>query len=715
MRTLQLIAALLLASTAAEAVAQPRITPEQRAERQRQRERAERAYERWVTDELTPFESESEFRRYLSDLQAYRRTRYYWWAQNRRIQFAQAGQSTEQEPPVEEPCTDPALCPEEPGEANIVVTGARARPSNPSITNNQEIGVEEGDIVKQIGQFLLVLQDGRIFSIDTRGGAQRDQLVLADRANVYRSADQGIWYDEMLVSEDRILITGYAYDQGETELTVFRLDEGGRLHPEGRFYIRSYDYYDSDNYATRLVDGRLVVYTPIDPDEILDDGRLKWPVVRRWRPNEDPDEPGGRPLIDVRQVYRPLSDSEDVIIHAVSVCPLGTVSAGQNLRCETRGFVGPGDREFYVSDRDAYMWITDHRDRDDDRPPACVRGAARAADDGIPAVLYRVPLSGDDASVAGVRGDPIDQFSLQTSGGRLRALLRDRSLGCPADEGNSLTYLSVPLDRFSQALEQMPAGAYTDMPSITGSIENRFTDHYLVYGGRIGWGGYPPEEALTDPSRVYAVPIDRPNRPHQLSVRHNLMRVERSGDNIVLTGYQDSSGLDLSVVDLRAAPRVAATTRLEGRYESEGRSHAFNSLVEQDGSGLMGLPTVERRWESGRWWWRSRASDVSYLAVDATGQLISLGALETSRKGNWNEDWRVEDDAPANGYTCEVSCIDWYGNSRPIFTDGRVFGLTGTELVEGRLAGGRISEVQRLDITRAPPVITASAGRSSSR
>ena len=38
---------------------------------------------------------------------------------------------------------------------------------------------------------------------------------------------------------------------------------------------------------------------------------------------------------------------------------------------------------------------------------------------------------------------------------------------------------------------------------------------------------------------------------------------------------------------------------------------------------------------------------------------------------------------------CEVSCIDWYGNSRPIFTDGRIFALTGTELIEGRIFDGR--------------------------
>ena len=43
--------------------------------------------------------------------------------------------------------------------------------ANADITNNQMQGVDEGDIVKQIGHYLLVLQDGRIFVIDTRAAA----------------------------------------------------------------------------------------------------------------------------------------------------------------------------------------------------------------------------------------------------------------------------------------------------------------------------------------------------------------------------------------------------------------------------------------------------------------------------------------------------------------------------------------------------------------
>jgi hypothetical protein len=33
---------------------------------------------------------------------------------------------------------------------------------------------------------------------------------------------------------------------------------------------------------------------------------------------------------------------------------------------------------------------------------------------------------------------------------------------------------------------------------------------------------------------------------------------------------------------------------------------------------------------------------------------------------------------------CRASCVDWYGNARPLFVRDRVFALLGYELVEGK-------------------------------
>ncbi|MAE77989.1 MAG: hypothetical protein CMJ85_14090 [Planctomycetes bacterium] len=45
---------------------------------------------------------------------------------------------------------------------------------------------------------------------------------------------------------------------------------------------------------------------------------------------------------------------------------------------------------------------------------------------------------------------------------------------------------------------------------------------------------------------------------------------------------------------------------------------------------------------------------------------------------------------------CETSCVDWYGNTRPIFLRDRVFALMGSEIVEVSLASGRVNEQHRI-------------------
>jgi hypothetical protein len=44
---------------------------------------------------------------------------------------------------------------------------------------------------------------------------------------------------------------------------------------------------------------------------------------------------------------------------------------------------------------------------------------------------------------------------------------------------------------------------------------------------------------------------------------------------------------------------------------------------------------------------------------------------------------------------CKASCVDWYGNARPIFLRGRVLALLGYELVEGAVDGAGMWELRR--------------------
>ncbi|HEV7658989.1 MAG TPA: beta-propeller domain-containing protein [Allosphingosinicella sp.] len=729
------IAAALLAlpgSMAAQTQTRREVTE---AERQAARE----ALAAFTRPTLTRFDSEAEFRRYVEAVREARRTRYdYYYSSLAGLQFAQAavpaqtrsdGQTQPCVPTPEHPC---------PEEMSVTVTGSRIAPRNPSITNNQMRGVEEGDIVKQIDHYLLVLQDGRIFVVDTRGrGGMRSgrRLALTDRANVYRNPRSGIWYDEMLVFGDRVLITGFSYEGGATELAVFRLGESGRLAREGVFRISSNDYYSDTNYSTRLIDGNLVTYTPLRVGDMAHAG-YRWPVVRRWLAEDDAreiaeaeadrrergerGEVAGPPLLDAAQIYRPVADADDPVIHTVSVCPLDSTASGAAPTCRTTAFAGPNPVEWYVTNTDVFLWAAAESSyRGSAR---CQPGSNGAFADYIPAHLYRVPVSGARPDVIAARGAPPDQFAMQSDGANFHALLRMERNNCEEsyDGPSRLVFFSVPLARLGPTLAEAPASSFTNLPSTPDRwIASRFTDRYLVYGGLSRFRrGFPDLDAdnydddyrrlIIDalrPRPAYVVPVARPSAVRPIDIGHTVIRAERVADDIVLTGYRDRGGLIVTLIDLDGRPRVASSVRLVGRYESEGRSHAFNSLIEPDGRGLMGLPTVSRIADSNRDYWRSRASDLSFLSVDSEGQLEAIGALERrfDYVDPYGNDRQEADEDGVPGYQCEVSCIDWYGNSRPIFTDGRIFALSGTELIEGRVERGRIREVQRLNIALSRP------------
>jgi hypothetical protein len=728
---------------------------------QAEREAAGAALDAFTSPTLTRFADEAEFRRYIAAVRAEQRTRgsyYYTYsaAPTELRRFAQAaapaaGQPATQSDAVQERCVPTPGHPCHDGDEGmeVMVTGSRIPPPrNPSITNNQMRNVEEGDIIKQIDHYLLILQDGRIFVIDMNAGglARRPgrDLRLTDRMNVYRYVDRNsardTWYDEMLVSGDRILVTGYSYDAQASELAVFRLDRRtGRLRREGVFRIASNDYYSTTGYATRLIGDNLVVYTPFQISD-MDDLDFTWPRVRPWTRADDAREQArlerrgrdpqarrelsdnGSPLLGGENIYRPVERIEEPTVHTVSVCPLASVGQGA-LACRSTAVVAPMVREYYVTANHTYLWTGSDGGycRDAESRPGPTIADARAA------LVYRVPLNGAGPEMIVARGTPPDQFAMQADDRNLYALVRLDRTECRSGYNDPalFAFVTIPQSSFRSARADLPRTAFVDLPGTpTHQVAARFTERYLVYGGLSGY-----RRGLPDPNEFYrysrrgidrydeeyaarrfvgmratpavVVPVTHPDRYLNLSTGHTVIRADRLGDDIILTGYRDRDGLSVTLIDLDGPPRIASSVQLPGRFESEGRSHAFNSRIDPDGSGLMGLPTVPRVEDSDRDAWRSRASDLSFLTADARGRLRPVGEL-LRRFDYVDEDATGDDDEDGvPGYQCEVSCTDWYGNSRPVFTDGRIFGLSGTELIEGRLVG-RIREVRRLNIALSP-------------
>lgn len=412
---------------------------------------------------------------------------------------------------------------------------------------------------------------------------------------------------------------------------------------------------------------------------------------RRGRPAPESTREG-RALVDTASLYRPLLRTAQPMVHSVTICPLGDYRAGSVPACRVTSFVGPGAREFFVSTEGIYLWMGQSPWQWSDVPAHLEAKDCRTAPDitsTSPAAVYRLPLDGSAPGVVGVRGHPVDQFSMDMTRDTFRLFTRWSSFGCRG-AGAVVNYrlANVPLGEFARDFAELPEARQVRVPAPgLGAVENRFADDWFVYGGRLsGWGARPDPQAPGRP--LIVVPVDRPQDAQRVELPHNIIRIERVGaDRIMASGYRHSRGLDLSLIQLAATSYRLDTAHLTGRFESEGRSHAFNSLIDADGSGMIGIPSVLSRERSGRFVWNSEGSDVSFLTVTAAGRLTDAGALMQGMK------------RPAPGYSCAVSCVDWYGNSRPIFTDGRIFALMATEITEGRMQQGEIAEVQRLNLT----------------
>ena len=121
---------------------------------------------------------------------------------------------------------------------------------------------------------------------------------------------------------------------------------------------------------------------------------------------------------------------------------------------------------------------------------------------------------------------------------------------------------------------------------------------------------------------------------------------------------------------------VASSYKKAGAAQSESRSHGFFYKAENAGKGIIGLPVVG--YNNGQ-----QSAAMTFLANQSL-HLSPIGDLTAQDKvGNDN---------------CVASCVDWYGNSRPIFYKGRIFALMGYEIVEGmQNTKGQIVEKQRVN------------------
>jgi hypothetical protein len=296
-----------------------------------------------------------------------------------------------------------------------------------------------------------------------------------------------------------------------------------------------------------------------------------------------------------------------------------------------------------------------------------------------------------DGSVAAMRsfGAPVDQFSFkQSKSGHLDVLVRARGAGggmwgAQTNASNDVALFRAPLASFAAGkCVAAEAADYVDLPDPTGdgyAFHNRFVGDTVLYGTGAGWGG--PADAKS-PLHVYRLG-DEEASIVQLS--HAIDRIEPMGEHAVVVG---ASGKDLefAAIDLGDKPKTAGTFVQENANQGETRSHGFFFRQAADKSGMLGLPILRG---GGSTWDQlsTGAAEVLYLDVDDL-KFDRLGTLKADRKVGRNDH-------------CEVSCVDWYGNARPLFIGDRVLALLGYEVVEGTIEDGKLGDRRRVNLLPA--------------
>jgi hypothetical protein len=532
-----------------------------------------------------------------------------------------------------------------------------------SITNVQHAGVDEGSIVKRHGEHLVILRRGRLFTVRIGG----DALAPVSVADAYGNGidPRAAWYDEMLIAGDTIAVIGYSYARGGTEVGLFEISRSGRLRYKATYHLRSNDYYSSRNYASRLIGTKLVFYSPMHLNPWGGEPWSAFPALRRWRPGvTDADFKRIAPATRIYRTDEPLDPYQGVALHTVTACDL----TAPELECESSAVMGPPGRVFYVSGGSVYVWVAQGQWR---------RSAAASG-----SAVFRIPLDGSTPTALKTKDSPIDQFSfLESDDGHLNVLVRPdgRGEGMWAAEGRAgdFALLRVPLDSFSDGTQSAPAAAYRRLPRANGhAVQNRYIGGYLLYGTGAGWDA--PQRTLH--ARVHAVRYASRSAVQSIPLAHGVDRIEALGANAVVIG---SDGRDLHFTSLRLGASAAAQERYTRKDAAQGetRSHGFYYKPDASDAGYVGLPIVGG-FEAASHQLGHTSAAVLFLRNEAL-RLSELGALDAQAATQ-------ADDG------CRASCVDWYGNSRPIFANDRIFALMGYEIVEGRVSRGRIAEIQRV-------------------
>ncbi len=587
-----------------------------------------------------------------------------------------------------------------------------------STTNNQVSGVQEGALTAVSGDYLIILQDGSLYSSFL--GTNADDINVAGRLNLFEDEDTWIWYDELVAYQNHVIVVAFDYDSDEQELSIVHVEADGSMQLDSVYRFSSYDYFSGRNYSLRMLNNRLIFNLQVPVDEIdgSEDEIREGLIHQRWKFSQDNDYRHSRMLSHDQIIGVASPEHGEVVIHSLFICDLNQLPT---LECEIKGLTGSLNPVFYVSTNYAYLSTKHQPDvnniTDINQYISCANEFR--ADSLDQSVIYRVSLRTGHVDSALICGAPNDQFAFSEAGDELHILVTQQNKGFEIASskqfglqrwfGRKLFFTTLAADTFKAEGAQEISGRYVDLNTVRHyflSIHNRYTDDYLIVAGSAGIEVFHPKLSFCEikwcapdyfefsalPYHISFLPLRDPEAFVTLPTSEYVIRLEILAGSVLTAGgnfsdedeYEantnENSGMEINIYTLDDIPKLTDKLFLPNYFEAESRSQAFNLMPLASGDTLMGLPTYIEDDDRDL-----LTININYFLLTPYYQLFTAGELSTLIDLD-SLDW--------------LGFGGWYGATRPLFIDGRIFSLFPGELVEGALMGNEIIEASRIQLTR---------------
>lgn len=573
---------------------------------------------------------------------------------------------------VEEPMSEHLL-------ERIAVTGSRIKASD-IITNNQEAGVDEGDIVKKFGNLLFVLRRGALHSVDigTDADPTLTHVSRLDAAILEEDEieEDPLWYDEILVAGNSLILLGFNWEEDRSELLIFNIDTDGTLSRRAHYGIAVDDYFSGSNYGARIEADNLL----LSLSSTLHPNRDDWPSWRRL----DQTDTVWQPLIEPEDVYLPVSIETWPTLHLIARCPLERLGQG-DLDCITTGIIGNEDAEFYASSNAAYLSVAawDKQALLDPRFEPWMIDYEPSLADLRPlrhTLIYRIAFDAEqNLQMAEAQGITGNQFSFMEYDNSL--FLTTETGG---NEDRTVNLQRIGVEHFSNAPGTW-AEPIAQVPASDAHRVFRFSSDALWIGSSswsLGESGGGPAPLLRQPLHG--------GQWESLPITHSTDTLEPLGGHMLALGNSSAGTWHASLITDRPLPRLLDSVRITGHTPADHRSHAVNFTPMAAGDWLIGFPGIPLEaatnsvldHDEADEQWVDPAADLLVYRL-AGERLLPAGTLAM--------------DDP-NASACTEHCIDWYGNARIFFIGPRIFALSGGVLAEARMVDGKITETGRITL-----------------